>query len=482
MNPRIVFCTTCKGRAEHLTETLPRNMADNADYENCKFVVLDYCDPGPLRAFLWSRHKQDMRSGRLAVYSFMGHESGETTDPDPVLSVLSNRVPPPNIPFHMAHAKNMAARCGILEGADILVTLDADNLTGPGFARYVSEQMSGSGLCTFMCPDFPAINSMPHGPDRPARGYAGRLAIRAQDFLKAGGYDEIYDTWRGEDMDLIYRLRRIGYAERHIENRFLNALRHGSEVRFREYPPAQCYETPDYIKVIASRTERVVNYGRLGLGTVFRNFSPVPVNLSSLPTRVFGLGMHRTATTSLHRAFQVLGFDSFHFNDGLQARMIWEEMQSREGSPVLEKWYALCDLPIPLLYRRLDTDYPGSKFILTVRDESRWLASVERLWSYEHNPLRWTWDKWPFSHLIHTALYGRSDFDAETFLRRYRAHNDEVAQYFRNRPDDLLVMDMDMDNDTRTDKWPALCSFLNVPVPAVPYPNESHMKKASPEK
>ena len=37
-NPMIVFCTTCKGRAQHLEQTLPQNLADNAHYEHCKEV------------------------------------------------------------------------------------------------------------------------------------------------------------------------------------------------------------------------------------------------------------------------------------------------------------------------------------------------------------------------------------------------------------------------------------------------------------
>ena len=458
----IVFCTTCKGRAQHVELTLPKNFADNADYADCRFVVLDYCDSGPLRRYLWSNHRAEMRSGRLVVYSYLGVES----DPVPV---LSNRNPPANIPFHMAHAKNMAHRCGIREGADVLVTLDADNFTGPGLARYIAGELQPGG---FLCPNFPLIHGMPHGPDRPARGYAGRLALRAHDWVKVGGYDEVYDTWRGEDMDLLYRLRRMGYAEGHFDNRFLNAVRHGSDLRFREYPHAEQYETPYYLDVIGARTDTVCNDGNIGVGTVFRNFDSTPIDLPKIPARIFGIGLHRTATTSLHRAFEILGFDSFHFRTGNEARMIWEETSAAGRSDTLEKWYALSDLPIPLLYRKLDKAYPGSKFILTVRNEEAWLKSVGRLWSADYNPQRWTWDVWPFSHKIHRALYGREDFDTHTFLARYRRHNTEVREYFRDRPDDLLVMDVDAGLN-----WEPLCRFLGTTAPSTPYPNESHTRK-----
>src|ERR1700733_9715335 len=178
--PLIVFVTTCRGRTEHLKQTLPRNLGDNPSALS-KFVVLDYSSQDDLLAYLKSAHARELASGKLVVYSYPGADR-----------------------FHMSHAKNMAARCGILEGADILVTLDADNFTGLDFDQFVYDQFScgstiGPERDIFLCPNFPLIKSLPHGPLRPARGYAGRLAIRTQDFIKAGGYDEAFDTWRGED-------------------------------------------------------------------------------------------------------------------------------------------------------------------------------------------------------------------------------------------------------------------------------------------
>ena len=464
---RVVFCTTCKGRVQHLEKTLPRNIADNADYADCKFVVLDYCDPGPLRAYLWKHHRADMRSGRLVVYSYFGTSDSVKGNE---AAILSNRVPPPDLPFHMAHAKNTAPRCAIREGADVLVTLDADNYTGPGFARFIADRFSGDASGIFLCPDFGMIRNLPHGPSRPARGFYGRLAIRAQDFIKLGGYDEIFSMWGGEDADMIARLLRLGYTKRFIDTCYLNTIPHSAEVRFREYPEARRYEDSAYIQELDLRRETVVNHGRFGLGTVYRNLDPAPVLIDPLPTRVFGIGLQRTATTSLDRAFRLLGLDSLHWGAG-EAPLIWNEMNAAGRSVTLERFYALSDLPIPLLYENLDRAYPGSRFILTVRDERKWLRSVERLWDPAHNPDRCLWDVYPFSHRIHTALYGRGDFDPDTFLARYRRHNSEVREYFRDRSGDLLVMDMDGGAG-----WRELCGFLNLPAPRVSYPHASHMK------
>ena len=369
----------------------------------------------------------------------------------------------------MSHAKNLAPRAAIMEGAEILVTLDADNYTGPGFARFIADQFREPGI--FMCPDFWHIRNLPHGPTRPQRGFYGRLAIRSQDFVKLGGYDEIYSVWGSEDADMIGRLLRLGYEKRFIGTQYLNTIPHNAAVRFREYPEAQKNEDPEHIKQVDRRTETVVNYGRFGLGTMYRNFDPTPIEFKPVATRIFGVGMQRTATTSLHRALQVMGVDSLHWGTG-EAPRIWNEMKSLGKSVTLERYYAASDMPIPLLYRELDALYPGSKFILTVRDENKWADSVERLWSPAHNPKRWMWDEYPFSHRIHTALYGQRNFNRQIFLARYRRHNAEVRAYFKDRPEDLLVMDMDAGAG-----WQELCGFLKAPVPAIPYPRENHLKE-----
>ncbi len=451
-SPRIALVTTCKGRLQHLRQTLPKNLADNADYANCVFVVLAYEDQEVLD-YLRVAHTADIASGRLVVYSYRNGGG----------------------PFRMSHAKNMAARCGMLEGADILITQDADNFTALGFAQFIAESFREPGIVPgiFLCPNYAHIKSLPHGALRPVRGYAGRLAVWSQTFIKVGGYDEVYDCWGSEDIDMNFRLQRAGYQMRYIPNEYLHGINHNAEVRFKEYPHAQQYETPQQVDIIKTRTETVVNYGRLGLGTVYRNFNATPIKLEPLPTRIFGIGLQKTATSSLHEAFKRLGFESLHWGTG-EAPMIWHEMNYLGQSPTMERWYALSDMPIPLLFRELDRGYPGSKFILTIREEVDWLMSVKRLWDRKYNPTRHLWDVYPITNQLHSALYGRADFDALVFLQRYRRHNAEVSAYFKDRPNDLLVLDMEAGG-----QWEALCAFLNRPVPQVPYPRANRSSEIS---
>ena len=78
--------------------------------------------------------------------------------------------------------------------------------------------------------------------------------------------------------------------------------------------------------------------------------------------KYFGIGLSRTGTKSLYKAFKLMGFNSKHY---LPPR--------REVS----RYDFVNDLPIPMRYKKLDQKFPGSKFIYTVRDTEAWLKSCK---------------------------------------------------------------------------------------------------------
>lgn len=427
---KIVFCTTCKGRTSHLARTLPQNLRDNPD---ATFVVLDYNDQHDLAGYINHNHTADIESGRLVVYHY--REPG---------------------PFQMAHAKNMVHRLGILEGGDVLVNQDADNFTGSGFSAYIREHFEKAHN------SFLWARMVKEGAQRLPRGISGRIVVSKDAFILAGGYDEKYNVHSPDDKDFNARLQRLGFNRKEIDRQFLNVILHTDRLRFREYPHAAGQFTEDFY---IDQENTVVNAGNFGCGLVWRNYQSDPVRLLPVPTRIFGIGMHKTATTSLHTALKRLGIKSGHWVTAHWAKAIWREMNTFGRSPTMEQYYAVNDLPITMLFRQLDAGYPGAKFILTLRDEKAWLASVRKHWSEEHNEHRVRWDEDPFSHRVHKLLYGRADFDPDIMLARYRLHTVEVMEHFKDRPDDLLVMHMD-----RKHGWGELCRFLNLPIPDEPYP------------
>jgi len=179
-------------------------------------------------------------------------------------------------------------------------------------------------------------------------------------------------------------------------------------------------------------------------------------------TKVFGIGFHKTGTTSLADALTVLGYQVTGPN-GVRLRGIDHRSAWNLATDLLPRFDAFQDNPWPLLYRDVDRAVPGSKFVLTMRPDERWLDSVVRHFGADSTPMR----EWIYG--VGSPL-GHED----VFLDRYRRHNHEVAEYFRGRDHDLLVLRI-----TEGDGWELLCPFLGHDVPDVPFPHSNRAAETS---
>jgi len=166
--------------------------------------------------------------------------------------------------------------------------------------------------------------------------------------------------------------------------------------------------------------------------------------------KVFGIGVAKTGTTSLTEALKILGYSAIH---------------STEIYRLYDEVNAATDTSIAVRYKELDIIFPNSKFILTTRDLNDWLASFEAharklviddLDLYRRFEFSW----------IRAKLFGKVQFDKDLFAQGYKRHYQDVNDYFRNRPQDILIL-----NICDGEGWPKLCSFLNKPIPSVPFPN-----------
>ena len=261
--PRLSFFTVCMGRLHHLKQTLPRNLAWNADHPSLEFVLLDYSSPDGMGSWVQDELGEHLRSGRVVYYRYDDAQF-----------------------FSYSHSRNMAAR---LCRGDIICNVDADNLTGPSFARYVEEQMQDKDLlvgCDVIDGEF---HSIPND-----LGFTGRVAVRRQLFLDTGGYDEDMIAWGYEDMDLYNRLGRRGLRLAPMERRFLSAIPHEDDQRIaytrvkeigRSEAPnnrGTALEHETISRRNIARGELVANRGRMGIGRVRRAAEVEPVELRRL--------------------------------------------------------------------------------------------------------------------------------------------------------------------------------------------------------
>ena len=172
-------------------------------------------------------------------------------------------------------------------------------------------------------------------------------------------------------------------------------------------------------------------------------------------SKVFCIGLSRTGTTSLHHALQTLGYDSVHFKLG--ERFIDHE--------IIETHNAFSDSNIAMCYKVLDKKYPGSTFIYTYRDLETWLDTYAKV----AGPLSTIKDEdRPILQEIRHHFYDCDDFDREKWRAGYIAHQDDVADYFRDR-DDCLWLDV-----CSGQGWELLCPFLERRFPASSFPWSGH--------
>jgi hypothetical protein len=169
--------------------------------------------------------------------------------------------------------------------------------------------------------------------------------------------------------------------------------------------------------------------------------------------KVIGIGFHKTGTTSLRVALETLGYTVTGPN-WVNDRDIPTSVYGLARNE-LNLYDAVQDNPWPILFREIDQWYPGSKFVLTVRPTDAWIRSAVSYFGTKTTPMR----EWIYG-------VGCPQGNEDTYVRRYERHNREVAEYFRNRPEHLLVMDI-----TRGDGWDKLCSFLALPVPRRVFPH-----------
>ncbi|MFI4941451.1 MAG: sulfotransferase family protein [Burkholderiales bacterium] len=177
--------------------------------------------------------------------------------------------------------------------------------------------------------------------------------------------------------------------------------------------------------------------------------------------KIFGVGLSRTGTTSLHVALLRLGYASVHYP--LDAAACWLAGNFSAHDPLAE-FDACLDIPTSVYFRELDKAYPGSRFILTIRNEDHWAASIEKLHARLPPPSPHT----QLRDMVRLVTYGTHYFHPERYRRIFNEHNDAVREYFRTRPESLLVMDV-----SAGEGWNKLCPFLGIPVPAGGFPSLS---------
>lgn len=174
--------------------------------------------------------------------------------------------------------------------------------------------------------------------------------------------------------------------------------------------------------------------------------------------KIVDVGMSKTGTSTLAACLEILSTGLHKSFDRELKESVIDQQNKDQALKYAENYKSFEDSPWYHLYQEMDQHFPGSKFILTVRKDS-----------YSHAKSSWF-------HGVQTG--SRTGEPTEEYLQEkikiYEDHNNAVRHYFKNRPDDLLVLCWE-----KGDNWPELCNFLGVDIPTQPFPhaNAGNYKK-----
>lgn len=196
--------------------------------------------------------------------------------------------------------------------------------------------------------------------------------------------------------------------------------------------------------------------------------------------KVFCIGFNKTGTTSLKHALRSLKYRIGKQSTAESMLADWAKQDFKNIIRYCRSADVFQDIPfsLPGTYKALDTAFPNSRFILTVRNSSEeWFASLKRYHEKlfnEGNPIEekhladahyhqkgWMLD---CMRLIfdypNTPLY-----DKDAYIRIYEQHNQAIIDYFKDRPNDLLIL-----NVGEPDAYNQLRLFLGFAPSNDPFP------------
>lgn len=200
--------------------------------------------------------------------------------------------------------------------------------------------------------------------------------------------------------------------------------------------------------------------------------------------KIFGIGNNKTGTTSLKSAMEDLDYKVGHQRTAEKLHKEWSIRDFKAIIDYCKTAEFFQDFPFskPFTFVALDQAFPGSKFILTVRDTpEQWYNSITKfhakLWGgngriptkedLQNATYIYKGHPWVMNRLNYTTP--ESDpYQKDILIQSYIDYNNSVIEYFRHRPGDLLLL-----NVAEKGAYAKLCEFLDVKTNKTDFPWEN---------
>lgn len=188
-------------------------------------------------------------------------------------------------------------------------------------------------------------------------------------------------------------------------------------------------------------------------------------------SKVFCIGLNKTATTSLNESWSLLGFKNkiYYCKKDPQENEMIRSVFTKDYNLLFDRvnrhsFFKDRPFNVHNTYKVLDQFFPNSKFILTVRDENEWWKSVDRWLNNIIEDCHSTEEKRLKKIELYKQHFKTSELSKESFVSYYNKYNQDVRDYFKNK-DNFLEMNIPLG-----DGWDKLCPFLGVVKPNIPFP------------
>jgi Sulfotransferase domain len=230
----------------------------------------------------------------------------------------------------------------------------------------------------------------------------------------------------------------------------------------------------------------------------FRKFSAPLCQAHKAFNKVFGIGANKTGTTTLQQCFHIAGLNVAPQEPGevlgMQlARGVFDGMRR-----YIDAFDAFQDAPFAhrTTFAQVDAMYPGSRFVLTVREPEAWFSSLIRFHKKimgsdpaAPHPTREEVTRFAYLYQGYMAEKHEQDillrvdddlrcevdwslsYKKDHLIARYLERNRLIARHFAQRPKDLLVIDVSQEKTTER-----LIDFLGLPrqlVTDMPHANRT---------
>jgi len=201
--------------------------------------------------------------------------------------------------------------------------------------------------------------------------------------------------------------------------------------------------------------------------------------------KVFCVGLNKTGTSSLERFFQhcINPVTRRPYNIPYQGigEALFQSWVEKKYDNIIQ--YGVIgdvfqDLPMCLdgVAELMDKNYPHSKFILTIRDSAEiWYNSLinfhirtfgklldTKSISYHPNPMYnntfyvWDWN----NHVFNLKDDPKKLYNKEIYINYYNKYNNNIIQYFENRKNNLLILNIDINSNE--EKAKLIKDFLSI--------------------